>query len=152
MKRESGIKNLAGEGEITTANVFKESGTLTAVGTFIPENDSDLTIRILTPDLKEVLHSEEVHADYAGYGVFKLDTPLEVEEYAISVTYPDGAPVEGESGDYGWMCIRTFSNEGESFILQDGDWLDLSLESTWDKIGFVTNNACIRALYGIIER
>ena len=145
-------ENVAGEGEITTANVFKESGTLTAVGTFIPENDSDLTIRILTPDLKEVLHSEEVHADYAGYGVFKLDTPLEVEEYAISVTYPDGAPVEGESGDYGWMCIRTFSNEGESFILQDGDWLDLSLESTWDKIGFVTNNACIRALYGIIER
>ena len=142
----------AGEGEITTANVFKESGVLTAVGTFIPKDDSDITIQIMTPDLKEVLYSEQFHSDHAGYGVFTLAEPMKVEEYAIAVTYPDGAPVEGESFNEDWMTVRTFSNEGESFILWENEWLDMSLESTWDKIGFVTNNACIRALCGIINR
>ena len=141
-------ENLAGEGRTTTANVFKEEGTLVAVGTFIPRDDSDLTIQIMTPDLKEVLYSGEFHADYAGYRVFPLDEPMELTEYAIAVMYPDGAPVEGETiEEEEWFYVEAFSNEGESFILVGDEWLDLSHESTWDKIGFTTNNACIRALY-----
>ena len=142
----------AGEGQTKAANVFKEEGTLAAVGTYITKDDADLTIEIMTPDLKQVLYTEEVHADYAGYAVFPLTTPLEVTEYAIAVTYPDGVPVEGETFDEGWVYVKAFSNEGESFILIEDEWLDLSLDSTRDKIGFVTNNACIRALYGIIDR
>ena len=140
-------EDTAGEGETVTANVFKEEGKLAAVGTYITRDDSDLTVRIMTPDLKEVLYSAVFHAPYAGYCVIPLDTPMEVTEYAIAVTYPDGAPVEGESFDESPFRIKVSGNEGESFILVGDEWLDLCMETTWDRIGFVTNNACIRALY-----
>ena len=137
----------AGEGETVAAGVFHEEGTLSAVGTFVNAENADITIQVMTPDLKEELCTETFHADHTGYYVFSLSEPMEVKDYAIAVTYPDGAPVEGENQDWDWMTITAFSKEGESFILLDGVWLDLSLESTWEKVGFTTNNACIRALY-----
>ena len=132
----------------TTANVFHEKGTLAAVGTYAVTDDQDLTIQILTPDLKECLYSQEYHADRKGYYVFKLDTPMEVEDYAIAVTYPAGAPVEGESVEIDHTVhIDITGKSGQSFILVDGKWLDMSEEKTQNILGSVTNNACIKALY-----
>ncbi len=141
-------EDVAGDGETTVANVFEEKGTLSAVGTFITETDEDLTIEIMSSDLKEVIYTQECHADKAGYKVFKLDEPIEVDKYAIVITYPNGAPVEGSSFSYDENTkIVAFSDKGESFILIDDKWLDMSEKETWDKVGFETNNACIRALY-----
>ena len=132
----------------TTANIFKEKGTLAAVGTYVLADDQDLLIQILTPDLSKCLYSQECHADLKGYHVFELDTPMDVEEYALAVSYPKGACVEGESLDLDkGTHIRITSKKGQSFILLDGKWLDMSEKATWDKIGCVTNNACIKALY-----
>ncbi len=132
----------------TTANVFREKGTLKAVGTFVLSDDQDLTIQIMTPDLKECLYSEECHADRRGYRVFELETPMEVDEYAIAVTYPEGAPVEGESKElFDAARVDIVSEKGQSFILLEDEWLDMSEKPTWDRLGRVTNNACIKALY-----
>lgn len=119
-----------------------------AVGTYSLSDDQDITIQIMTPDLTECLYSQECHADLTGYYVFNLEEPLEVDEYAIAVTYSKGASVEGESTDWGnGLTIKIQSESGRSFVQVDGNWLDMSEETTWDKLGYVTNNACIRALY-----
>ncbi len=132
----------------TTANVFKEKGTLAAVGTYAPTDDTDLTIKIMTPDMEECLFSQECHAEYAGYYVFDLEIPIEVDEYAIAVTYPKGAPVEGKAEKLDTAIYTDVtSKSGQSFILLDGKWLDMSEEQTWNQLGCETNNACIKALY-----
>ena len=88
------------------------------------------------------------HGDLAGYQVFELETPMEVDEYAVAVTYPDGAPVEGEAATLDTaLFTKVTSNSGESYILVDDKWLDMSEKETWDKLGCETNNACIKALY-----
>ena len=134
--------------ETTVANVFKEKGTLAAAGTYIMANDSDLTIQIMTPDFKECLYSQDAHVDNIGYHVFTFEKPLEVDEYAVVISFSKGAPVEGESLDVeGLGDIRIVSEKGQSYILVDGEWLDMSEKSTWKKLGRTTNNACIRALY-----
>ena len=136
-------------GDMTvTANVFNEKGTLGAVGTYVLADDQDLLVQIMTPDLTKCLYSQKCHADHAGYHVFELDNPIDVEEYAVAVSYPKGASVEGESMDLEkGIHIGITSRKGQSYIQADGVWLDMSEKSTWDQIGCVTNNACIKALY-----
>ncbi len=136
-------------GETTvTANVFREKGMLAAVGTYTLTDDQDLTIRILTPDLAECLYSQECRAERAGYHVFELKEPMEVDEYAIAVTYPAGAPVEGMSMEPDRsLRVDIVSEKGQSYIRIGDAWLDMSEASTGDRLGCVTNNACIRALY-----
>ena len=135
-------------GDTTTANIFKEKGTLSAVGTYTTSDDTELTIQIMTPDLTECLYSQKCHAERKGYHVFELETPMNVEEYAIAVTYSDGAPVEGEATELSKaIYTEVTSEQGQSFVLINGKWLDLSKKETWDVLGCETNNACIKALY-----
>ena len=131
-----------------TANVFDEKGTLAAVGTFTLGDDQDLTVKIMSKDFSECIYSQDCHIDRAGYHVIKIDTPLEVDGYAIAVTYPGMAPIEGTSvtPEEG-MEIRITSGMGQSFVHMDGKWLDLADKETCKKVGKVTNNCCIKALY-----
>lgn len=132
----------------TTANIFHEKGTLAAVGTYTVEDNVDLTIEIMTPDLLTCTYSQKCHADRAGYHVFELDEPPEVDEYAIAVTYPQGAPVEGESLKLDNATrVETKCTEGQSFLLVEGKWLDMSHEQTRNILGQAPGNACIKALY-----
>jgi hypothetical protein len=41
------------------------------------------------------------------------------------------------------------SNEGESFVYYDNQWLDLSLDSTKEivELDFEPNNCCIKAIF-----
>ncbi len=131
-----------------TANIFREKGRLAAVGTYVLADDQDLLIQILTPDLTKCLYSQKCHADRKGYYVFDLDTPMDVEEYGVAVSYPKGASVEGSSWDpENVIHIGITSKKGQSYIQVDGKWLDMSEKSTWDRVGCITNNACIKALY-----
>ena len=132
----------------TAANVFKGKGSLSAVGTFVTSDDIDLTVQILTPDFSKCLYTQDVHADLAGYHVFDLDEPVDVDEYAVAITYPEGVPVEGQDFELDTALYTHFTSKpGESFIQVGGKWLDLSKEATWKQLGCETNNACIRALY-----
>ena len=80
--------------------------------------------------------------------MFELKEPMEVDEYAIAVTYPAGAPVEGMSMELDRsLRVDIVSEKGQSYIRIGDAWLDMSEASTGDRLGCVTNNACIRALY-----
>lgn len=94
------------------------------------------------------LDHDDVHADLAGYHVFNLDEPVDVDEYAVAITYPEGVPVEGQDFELDTALYTHFTSKpGESFIQVGDEWLDLSDEATWKQLGCETNNACIRALY-----
>lgn len=142
-------KILTGEA-CTLANVFHKKGTLAAVGTYIDTDNQEYTIEIYDENFEKKLASVEGVQDTKGYHVVDLPEPLEVENYAVAICYNGLAPVEGESAlmydDYEYRAV---SHEGESFVLVDGNWLDLSLESTKEQLGldFMPNNACIKALY-----
>ncbi len=131
----------------TTANVFHEKGTLSAIGTYVTSEDTDLTIQIMKPDFSDCLYSRTFHEDRIGYHVFELETPIDVDEFAVAVTYPKGAPVEGTSTEFSVaIYTETTSKPGQSFILLNDKWLDMSSEDTWNLLGCETNNACIKAL------
>lgn len=132
----------------TTANVFKGKGTLTAIGTYSLNDDQDITIRIMTPDLSECIYSQDAHIDLTGYHVIELNHPQEVDEYAIAITYTKGAPVEGESKELeSPFNVISVCERGQSYILIDNEWMDMNDKSTCERCGMVTGNACIRALY-----
>ena len=136
------------EGKTAVANVFHGKGTLAAVGTYSLSRDQEITIEVLSADLSEVLYTQDAVLEYEGYYTVRLDTPLEVEDYAIAIHYSSAAPVEGtnitidEVYELSLQC-----EEGQSFVFLDGTWKDLSLQETTDELGTVTHNCCIKALY-----
>lgn len=134
----------------TIANVFHKKGTLAAVGTYTQVDNQEYTIEIYDDNFEEKLACVDGVKDIKGYHVVDLKEPLEVEDFAVVISYHGQAPVEGESvlmyDDYDYRAV---SHEGESFVLYDDKWLDLSLKSTKEQLAldFMPNNACIKALY-----
>ena len=83
-----------------------------------------------------------------AYYVIAPNQPQEVDEYAIAITYPKVASVEGESKELAqFLNVVTVCENGQSFVQIDDTWLDMSEASTNERCGRVTGNACIRALY-----
>ena len=132
-----------------TANVFHKKGKLAAVGTFNDSDKQNIRIEIMSADFKNVIYTQDAALDYHGYHTVVLTTPVEVEDYAVVITYSDGAPVEGESHDFGAADYKTVSEKGQSFVLVDGTWKDLTDADakTVLKTDFAPGNACIKALY-----
>ena len=133
----------------TTANVFHKSGTLQAVGTYNSVTDEqDIKIEIYDSSFSELLYSQDAHLDYQGYHTIELDTPIEVTDYAIAITYSKAASVEGESVNYDTILYSTKSESGQSYVKLD-DWVDLTDENIKSELGidFFPGNCCIKALY-----
>ncbi len=86
--------------------------------------------------------------DTKGYHVLKLDEPVDVDGFAIAGSFEKGAPVEGESLDYGSLLYTMVSHPGESYIYLNDSWQDLTDDATLSKLGlgFTPNNACIKGL------
>jgi hypothetical protein len=86
--------------------------------------------------------------DYRGYHTITLDEPINVSDYAIAITYSEGAPVEGETEDYGELDYVTTSDAGQSFVKLD-KWRDLTEEGIEKELGtdYKPGNCCIKALY-----
>ena len=134
--------------ETTTANVFHKSGKLAAVGTYNDFDSQNIKIEIYDSTFTNLLYSQESVLDYHGYHTIELDTPIDVTDYAVAVTYSEGAPVEGESIDYDDIQYVTVSENGQSFVKLD-TWYDLSESDIADKldIDYKPGNCCIKALY-----
>ncbi|MBR3056851.1 MAG: hypothetical protein IKG93_02680 [Clostridiales bacterium] len=148
--------------ENVAANVFHEKGKLAAVGTFagikevlgndyvMDPNLTKLKIEVRDETMTQVLASKEVKFEYPGYYVVDLDEPLEVENYSIVVTYESQIPLESEvlESHHG-IYYTSRIEEGQSFILKDGKWIDLSDASIKEILGleYTPNNVCIKALY-----
>ncbi len=139
----------------TTANVFHKAGTLAAVGTYNDFDEQDITIEIYDAGFNDLLYTQEAVLDHHGYHTVKLDTPVNVTDYAVAISYSKGAPVEGEDIDYGEADYKTVSESGQSFVRvprSDGtvcDWKDLTSSDIKESINidFEPNNCCIKALY-----
>lgn len=132
-----------------TANVFHKKGKLAAVGTFNGFDKQDIKIEIMSADFKNVLYTQDATLDYKGCHTVELTKPVDVEDYAVVITYTKGAPVEGETIKHSDGEYRIVSEKGQSFVFADGAWKDLSDADakTVLKTDFAPNNACIKALY-----
>lgn len=147
---DGGNENSINLGDSTTvANVFSAQGELKAVGTYTKGMNQNIIIRIYDDKFNEVLYEKEMEFEIPGYHTVYLDETIDVNDYAISITYYGDAPVEGEAWEDKWITYSVGINEGESFVLMDGEWLDLSNSETIDKLGidFKPNNCCIKAIY-----
>ena len=87
----------------------------------------------------------------SGYHTIEIDEELQVNDYAIAVTYFGNAPVEGLTwidDVYGISFIAS-SSPGESFSLFDGEWIDMTNPVILSKFGidYEPNNCCIKAIY-----
>lgn len=133
----------------TVANVFHNKCTLKAVGTYASEQRQKIRIDIYDDKFQTLLYSQEVFHELKGYYVNKLDKELEVDDFAIVVTYEGKAPVEGFIDDMKGVSYVVDIGEGESFVKIDGEWMDLSDEVTAAKLGidFHPGNCCIKAIY-----
>ena len=148
--------NTISTGDVTVlANVFEYEGTLGAVGTYTYEPGREVTVEIYDGILDdgELLYSATEEFEYRGYHTIELAEPLDVSTFTIVVRYESEAPVEGESTEdfyeYSYIAYVASSEPGQSYVLIDGGWTDLSDENISEllDIDFIPNNACINALF-----
>ena len=132
-----------------TANVFHKKGKLAAVGTFNDFDKQDIKIEIMSADFKNVLYTQDAVLDYHGYHTVELTKPVDVEDYAVVITYSKGASVEGETLENGDRTYKTVSEKGQSFVLVGSEWKDLTDADikTVLTTDFAPGNACIKALF-----
>ena len=131
------------------ANVFHKAGKLTAVGTYNDFDKQKITIQIYSADFKDILYTQDAVLDYHGYHTIDLDTPPDVTDFAVAISYEKGAPVEGEDIDYGPADYKTVSESGQSFVYIDNNWKDMAdsdIKKSLD-IDFEPNSCCIKALF-----
>jgi hypothetical protein len=95
-----------------------------------------------------LLYSEEATLGYHGYHTIKLKEPVNVTDYAVAITYSEGAPVEGETVEYVDLDYVTTAEPGQSFIKLD-KWHDLTEAGIESELGidFKPGNCCIKAIY-----
>lgn len=143
-----GDTNIRLGAETKVANVFAEEGKLGAVGLYNVATSQDVCIEIYNEDFTKQLYTQTSHMDTKGYHVIPLEKPVKVSDFAIAVTFPEGAPVEGDTIDMDSILYRPVSHSGESYIYLDGQWQDLSEDDIQSKLGLevVSNNVCIKGL------
>ncbi|MBO7453508.1 MAG: hypothetical protein J6U54_24505 [Clostridiales bacterium] len=148
----------------TAANVYHEGGKLAAVGTYVgvtetlhdgmygmQDEEHSITIEIRDADLNEILATKTATFDYDGYYVVELDEPIEVTDFSVVVTYNGYAPVEGRTEGKIRSAVEYIakSEPGQSFILVDGEWVDVTDVSLVERLNLKEepNNVCIKALF-----
>lgn len=158
----SGLQNrsVRTEGSTKAANVFHKAGTLAAVGTYNDFGEQDIRIEIYDAEMTNLLYSQDAKLGFRGYHTIDLAAPVDVTDFAVVITYPNGAPVEGESIDFreldpealtpiGNFEYKTVSEKGQSFVYIGDRWKDLTDSDIKEvlKIDFAPNNCCIKAIY-----
>ena len=108
------------------ANVFHKKGKLAAVGTFNNFDKQDIKIEIMSADFKNTLYMQNASLGYQGYQTVELTKPVDVENYAVVITYSKGAPVEGETIGFAVASYKTSIEKGQSFVFADGKWKDMT--------------------------
>lgn len=134
----------------SVANAFTQKGMLAAIGTYTNADYQKYEIEIFDGEFGELICSFDGVSDIKGYHVTDLPEPIQVENYTVVIHFEGLAPVEGESYNIDEMVeYVTASDEGQSFVLIDGEWIDMTSSDIKQRldIDFTPNNACIKALY-----
>ncbi|MBE6864478.1 MAG: hypothetical protein E7495_07990 [Ruminococcus flavefaciens] len=137
------------------ANVFHKAGKLAAVGTYNDFDEQDIKIEVYDSTFTNLLYSQDAVLDYHGYHTVVLDTPVDVTDCAVAITYSKGAPVEGETIDTDMGSYKTSIETDQSYVQisciddQISDWKDLTSSGIKQflNIDFEPGNCCIKALY-----
>ncbi|MBP3747826.1 MAG: hypothetical protein J6I47_10295 [Ruminococcus sp.] len=137
------------------ANVFHKAGKLAAVGTYNDFDEQDIKIEVYDSTFTNLLYSQDAVLDYHGYHTVVLDTPVDVTDCAVAITYSKGAPVEGETIDNDMGSYKTSIETDQSYVQisciddQISDWKDLTSSGIKQflNIDFEPGNCCIKALY-----
>ena len=150
------------------ANVFQveEDEMLKAVGIYTIGDNQEVEIGIYTdvpdgfPEGGTQIASFEAEIPANGYHVLELEEELAIPagtKFSVVVRYKNGeetgyitceAPsVSGPMG-VGKLFLQSYSEENQSYILYQGEWLDMSDEATAEKFGEKgkMNNAAIKAI------
>ena len=154
----------------TGACVFDHKGKLAGVGVYVRPNDIDddssasmvdaynnaqfdVTIEVRDADMNEVICSKDAHFDFEGYYVVEFDEPIDVEKYSIVVTYHNGLPILFEGASFQkrpMVDYVTVGAPGQSFVLMDGEWVDVTDQRVIDAVGLEEgepNDICVKAVY-----
>lgn len=142
------------------ANIFTANNNyqqnLTAVGVYTVADNQPYTVKIYRgvtagqPDSGELVSTTSGTIDYQGYHTIPLNQSVLLnpgERFSVVVSYQKinddtgYIPLEGESYYESSYRVTYTSNQGESFVYSDGDWIDL--QNTYRR-GF-ENNVCIKA-------
>ena len=136
--------------DTVVGNLFYEPGKLAAIGTYATKSQQNVTIEIYDVDMEELIYTQNECFESPGYHVAPLNKILDVVHFAVVIHYNGAAPVEGETCSYEhFQEYKVGSNKGESYVLIDGNWKDLSDSDIKECLGidFIPNNGCIKALY-----
>lgn len=148
---QRGISIKTGE-PVKVANVYHKKGILGAVGTFNDMGEQDITIEIYDSDFKNVLYTQQAKLNDSEYQLIELDEPLEVEDYAVAITYSLSAPVEGgkfqANGELKHV-LRIEPGQSYFYIADKDEWKDMADEDINDYTNttYKCRNACIKAVY-----
>ena len=139
-------KSAFGNG-VKVANVFSGKGKLGAVGTYSLTPEQDIKIEICDKNMEKVLYTQGAHFKNAGYHTVELTEPMDVDGFAVAVTYGFDAPAEGE-GVEDWIRFIPNAEKGVSYLWLDGEWKDTTDPATARAagLGVTINNVCIKAL------
>ena len=139
-------KSVFGNG-VKVANVFAGKGKLGAIGTYSLAPEQDIKIEIYDKKLEKVLYTQDAHLEGFGYHTVELTESLDVDGFAVAVTYGFDAPVEGEEVD-DWIKFIPNAEKGVSYLWLDGEWKDTTDPATAKAAGLdvTINNVCIKAL------
>ena len=109
------------------ADRFTDSGTLNAVGTYVYDPDTEITITVYTEDFSEELYTTEAHFDLPGYYTVELEEPLDVDGFCIAVDY-NGCPIpcEGRSDFAGDRRYEATCEEGQTYVYYQNEWIDVT--------------------------
>ena len=136
-----------GSGKSTYASIIRHEGKLSAVGIFSEEESCTYEVEILDGEFGQSLAKVSGTMERAGYHLVTLDTPLSVKECTVVVRKTGTVYFEGESMTvptqrfgFGAMIdgeieYVTHTEPDTSFVLVDGEWIDVTDESLSEKLG-----------------
>ena len=136
-----------GSGESTYASVIRHEGELSAVGIFSQEESCTYEVEILDGKFGAPLAKVNGKMEQAGYHLVTLDTPLSVKECTVVVRKSGTVYFEGESMTVpskrffhsgavdGELEYVTHTEPDTSFVLVEGEWIDVTDESLSEKLG-----------------
>ncbi len=150
------------------ANVFQveEDERLKAVGIYTMGDNQEVEVGIYTevpdgfPEGGTQIASFEAEIPAGGYHVLELEEELAISagtKFSVVVRYKNGeetgyifceAPGMSGAMGVGKLFFQSYSEENQSYILYQGEWLDMSNEATTEKFGEKgkMNNASIKAI------
>ena len=149
--------------QTSVASVYKHPGKLAAIGIYTDDPNVSFTVEILDGQFGDVIATKQKTFDSIGYHVIELDSPVDVNEFTVVLRSTGTIMVEGESSPFYLLKVSSVkgvpsggmveyvinSVKGRSFVEIDGEWVDMTEESTKQYVDAkrIANDPTITVMY-----